>query len=69
MEKESRFDSWLAKVLIVELLWGKKRLSGQSKPVQTILGYEQILKAHLSDEVQEERVELGNFVFLCRNGG
>jgi putative methyltransferase len=47
--KEPRFDPWLAKVLVTELLWGKKRLAGESKPVKTILAYEQILKAHLSD--------------------
>ncbi|EFA10277.1 28S rRNA (cytosine-C(5))-methyltransferase [Tribolium castaneum] len=64
--KEPRFDPWLAKVLITELLWGKQRLSGQSKPVQTILAYEQVLKAHLSDvsdDVEEvEQVEKPRYV-------
>ncbi|XP_044265060.1 28S rRNA (cytosine-C(5))-methyltransferase [Tribolium madens] len=64
--KEPRFDPWLAKVLITELLWGKQRLSGQSKPVQTILAYEQVLKAHLSDVSDDvkgvEQVEKPRYV-------
>ncbi|RZB77473.1 methyltransferase NSUN5, partial [Asbolus verrucosus] len=47
--REPRFDPWLAKILITELLWGKNRLTGESKPIKTILGYEQIFKAHMSD--------------------
>ncbi|KAG8229319.1 hypothetical protein J437_LFUL007127 [Ladona fulva] len=39
LQKESKLDPWLARVLITELLWGKKRLSGESKPVKTILSY------------------------------
>lgn len=60
--KEPRFDPWLAKVLVTELLWGKKRLAGESKPVKTILAYEQILKAHLSDVSynDDKEVEQGN---------
>lgn len=29
----------LTKILITELLWGKKRLGGESKPVTTVLSY------------------------------
>ncbi|CAG9829844.1 unnamed protein product [Diabrotica balteata] len=47
--KETKLNPWLAKVLIVELLWGKTYLPGQSKPENTIRAYEQIFKAHLSD--------------------
>ncbi|KAJ8920273.1 hypothetical protein NQ315_011934 [Exocentrus adspersus] len=47
--KEPRSDPWLTKILIVELLWGKKCLPGSSKPEQTVLAYEQIFKAHISD--------------------
>lgn len=50
MEKESRCDPWLIKILIVELLWGKKILVGQSKPENIVRGYEQILKAHSTDD-------------------
>lgn len=47
--KEPRADPWLCKILLVEILWGKKRLPGQSRPENTIRAYEQIFKAHLSD--------------------
>lgn len=60
LTKEPRLDPWLTKILITELLWGKKRLPGKSKPVQTVLAYEQILKAHLSDVSEVEEVEQGN---------
>uniref|UniRef100_A0A6P7GQY4 Probable 28S rRNA (Cytosine-C(5))-methyltransferase n=1 Tax=Diabrotica virgifera virgifera TaxID=50390 RepID=A0A6P7GQY4_DIAVI len=52
--KETKFNPWLAKVLIVELLWGKTYLPGQSKPENTIRAYEQIFKAHLSDSTVTE---------------
>ncbi|CAH0406647.1 unnamed protein product [Chilo suppressalis] len=39
LEKESRLDPWLAKILTAELLFGKKALPGKSKPEQTILSY------------------------------
>ncbi|CAL8094582.1 unnamed protein product [Orchesella dallaii] len=32
-------QTYLAKILITELLWGKKRLGGESKPVVTVLSY------------------------------
>ncbi|XP_026669434.1 probable 28S rRNA (cytosine-C(5))-methyltransferase [Ceratina calcarata] len=46
---EPRFDPWLAKVLITELLWGKKDLKGKAKPITTILCYKEKLKAALKD--------------------
>lgn len=46
LEKESRLDPWLCRVLITELLWGKRRLLGESKPLKTVLAYKQILSAH-----------------------
>lgn len=50
LEKESRFDPWLARVLISELVWGKKQLpKSDAKPIVTVLGYEQAFHAHLSD--------------------
>ena len=38
-EKEPRLDPYLAAVLITELLWGKMKLPGKSKPEKTILAY------------------------------
>lgn len=69
LEKEPRFNVWLSKVLITELLWGKKRLAGDSKPVKTILGYEQVLKAYLSD-IHEDNITTDkgtyNFIFILQ---
>ncbi|KAJ8683075.1 hypothetical protein QAD02_018867 [Eretmocerus hayati] len=42
-----RFDPWLAKILITELLWGKKRLASDAKPVLTILEYKEKLQKAL----------------------
>lgn len=41
--KEERLDAWLARVLIAELLWGKKELKSEAKPVQTVLLYKEKL--------------------------
>ena len=51
-ENEPRFDVNLAKILITELLWGKKGLAGASTPITTILKYEKSLRnaAESSDE-------------------
>ncbi|XP_066146187.1 28S rRNA (cytosine-C(5))-methyltransferase [Euwallacea fornicatus] len=50
LEKESRLNPWLARVLISELLWGKKQLpKNDAKPILTVLAYEQVFRAHLSD--------------------
>lgn len=45
---EPRLDAWLTRVLITELLWGKKRLSSECKPVKTVLNYENILREELN---------------------
>lgn len=37
---EPRLDPWLARILITELLWGKKKIPGDSKPVKTVLTYQ-----------------------------
>lgn len=49
LEKEKGLNPWLARILITELLWGKKHLAGESKPVKTVLAYKQVLNAHVSD--------------------
>ncbi|KZC14239.1 Putative methyltransferase NSUN5 [Dufourea novaeangliae] len=46
--KETRLDPWLAKILITELLWGKKTLNSVCKPAQTVLNYEKQLKEELN---------------------
>ncbi|XP_076633629.1 nop2/Sun-like domain containing protein 5 [Colletes latitarsis] len=47
LTKEPRLDPWLAKVLITELLWGKKALKTDCKPAQTILAYQKQLQQAL----------------------
>lgn len=66
LEKEPRIDVWLARVLITELLWGKKSLGGESKPIKTILAYQQIFNAHLSDVHNDDFAEeqKGNYSFF-----
>lgn len=54
LEKENRLDPWLCRVLVTELLWGKKRLLGESKPLKTVLAYKQILSAHVSEAASEK---------------
>lgn len=63
LEKESRCDPWLIKILIIELLWGKGVLPGQSKPENAVRGYEQIFKAHLTDKPTKNKHE-GNYFFF-----
>lgn len=61
---KERLDEFLARVLITELIWGKNKLSGESKPIKTILAYEQTFKAHLSDiEDKSSNDEGTNFHF------
>ena len=36
-----RFDPWLARILLTELLWGKKVLKSEAKPILTVLSYKE----------------------------
>lgn len=47
--EQPRLDPWLARVLITELLWGKKQLISQAKPIQTILSYADLLRKELKN--------------------
>ncbi|XP_076749001.1 nop2/Sun-like domain containing protein 5 [Xylocopa sonorina] len=57
---EPRLDPWLAKVLITELLWGKKTLKSECKPIQTIVAYQQKFKEALSDISEVEALQTPN---------
>lgn len=46
-EKEPGLSQYLAFILITELVWGKERLPGSSRPVETVLRFESVLKKHL----------------------
>jgi hypothetical protein len=45
--KDRKVDPWLIKVLMTELLFGKKCLSGDSKPVQAVLSHHHVFLAEL----------------------
>ncbi|XP_013190002.2 28S rRNA (cytosine-C(5))-methyltransferase [Amyelois transitella] len=57
LEKETRLDPWLAKVLTAELLFGKKSLPGKSKPEQTILSYKDQFQTYTSDHQDDMKTE------------
>jgi len=43
------FDPSLAKILVTELLFGRKELNGESKPVQTVRSYKDRLLNSIRD--------------------
>ncbi|XP_012219603.2 28S rRNA (cytosine-C(5))-methyltransferase [Linepithema humile] len=49
LTEQPRLNSWLARVLITELLWGKKCLRNNSKPVLTVLAYKDKLQEELKN--------------------
>ncbi|XP_072750052.1 28S rRNA (cytosine-C(5))-methyltransferase [Anoplolepis gracilipes] len=49
LTEQPRLDPWLARVLITELLWGKKNLKSHSKPVLTVLAYERKFQEELKN--------------------
>lgn len=63
LANEPRLDPWLAKVLTAELLFGKKELPGNSKPVQTILSYKDQLDKH-NTVGQDSSMAEGNYFFI-----
>ena len=56
--KEQKLDPWLVRILITELLFGKKRLSAISKSIQTVLSYHDVLLAALKEEEEAGVVNL-----------
>ncbi|XP_063821513.1 28S rRNA (cytosine-C(5))-methyltransferase [Ostrinia nubilalis] len=58
LDKETRLDPWLAKVLTAELLFGKKTLPGKSKPEQTILTYKDQFEKYTSDHQDDLKTEV-----------
>lgn len=43
-QQEPRLDQYLGRILVAELLLGKQQLNGKSKPVETVLKYEEKLR-------------------------
>lgn len=51
--KEQRLDPWLTRVLITELIWGKQCLKSESKPIQTVLSYENSLREEMKNITED----------------
>lgn len=49
LEKENRLDKYLCYVLVTELIFGAKKLNGESKPVLCVSGYEERFKEILAE--------------------
>lgn len=54
LEKENRLDKYLCYVLVTELMFGAKKLNGESKPVLCVGTYEDQFKQILA-EIQNEK--------------
>lgn len=66
LTEQPRLDPWLARVLVTELLWGKKCLKSHSKPVLTVLTYEKKLQEELKNlnyiETSISYKQKGNYI-------
>lgn len=56
LEHEQRLDKYLCYILVTELIFGAKKLNGDSKPVQCVRGYEDKFKEILT-EIESEKHE------------
>jgi hypothetical protein len=59
--KERKADPWLIRILITELLFGKKCLSGDSKPVKAVLSHHQMFLAELKEAEKAGTVTLDSY--------
>lgn len=74
MERENRLDKYLCYVLVTELMFGAKKLNGESKPVLCVATYEEQFKQILADIQSEgnsestasgEKQNNGNLILIC----
>lgn len=67
LEKNDRLDKYCCRLLVTELLFGQQMLPGESKPVTTVLAFEdefrRILRELGSDYYVEE-VKPGMIIFV-----
>lgn len=67
LEKETRLDKYCCRLLVTELLFGQQLLPGESKPVTTVLSYEdefrRILR-ELGSDYYVEDVKPGMLIFF-----
>jgi hypothetical protein len=59
--KERNVDPWLIRILVTELIFGKKCLSGDSKPVQAVLSHHQMFLAELKEAEKAGTVRLDTY--------
>lgn len=59
--KDRKADPWLIKILITELLFGKKSLSGDSKPVQAVLSHQDMFLAELKESEKAGTLKLDSY--------
>lgn len=57
LEKESRLDKYLCYVLVTELMFGAKKLNGESKPVACVRSYENQFKEILDETNNKDKTE------------
>lgn len=57
MEKENRLDKYLCYVLVTELMFGAKKLNGESKPVLCVSSYEDRFKEILAEKKSDNQAE------------
>lgn len=57
LEKESRLDKYLCYVLVTELIFGAKKLNGESKPVACVRSYEDRFKEILAELENEDKTK------------
>lgn len=55
LEKENRLDKYLCYVLVTELIFGAKKLNGESKPVLCVSSYEDQFNEILSSLQNEDK--------------
>lgn len=65
LEKEPRLNPWLAKVLVAELVFGRGELTGESRPVQCVRSYRDVLQEALGKS-DVPPPKLSNFKGNCR---
>lgn len=57
LEKETRLDKYLCYVLVTELMFGAKKLNGESKPVSVVRSYEDRFNEILAEMNNKDKTE------------
>lgn len=61
LEENPRLCPSLCRILVTELLFGRKQLNGESKPVQTVRSYYDLLQEHLATNTKRPEVKRGTY--------